>query len=85
MNNMQNVVEYYDELYPSDESQRKFFMDLLTTYLAPSKFLRIGCGTGNNLNLSHLLEDSIMTPIKLVNINDGYDCFKNCYLGDINE
>ena len=47
MNNMQSVVEYYDELYPSDESQRKFFMDILTTYLAPSKFLRIGCGTGN--------------------------------------
>jgi hypothetical protein len=40
--------------------------------------------TGNNLNLSHLLEDSVMTPIKLVNINDGYDCFKNCHLGDIN-
>ena len=47
MNNMQSLVEYYDELYPSDESQRKFFMDILTTYLAPSKFLRIGCGTGN--------------------------------------
>lgn len=44
---MQNVVEYYDELYPSDESQRKFFLDLLASYVAPSKFLRIGCGTGN--------------------------------------
>ena len=44
---MQNVVEYYDELYPSDESQRKFFLDLLTSYQAPSKILRIGCGTGN--------------------------------------
>ena len=47
MNNMQNVVEYYDELYPSDESQRKFFMDILAKYVAPSKFLRVGCGTGN--------------------------------------
>ena len=47
MNNMKNLIEYYDELYPSDESQRKFFMDLLSCYQAPSKFLRIGCGTGN--------------------------------------
>lgn len=47
MNNMKNLIEYYDELYPSDETQRKFFIDLLTTYQAPSKFLRIGCGTGN--------------------------------------
>ena len=47
MSNMQNLVEYYDELYPSDENQRRFFTDLLTKYAAPSKFLRIGCGTGN--------------------------------------
>ena len=47
MNNMQNIVEYYDELYPSDESQRKFFMELLSKYVAPAKFLRVGCGTGN--------------------------------------
>ena len=47
MNNMKNLIEYYDELYPSDESQRKFFMDLLSCYQVPSKFLRIGCGTGN--------------------------------------
>lgn len=47
MSNMQSLIEYYDELYPSDENQRRFFTDLLTKYVAPSKFLRIGCGTGN--------------------------------------
>ena len=47
MNNMMNLIEYYDELYPSDEAQRKFFIDLLSNYQAPSKFLRVGCGTGN--------------------------------------
>ena len=47
MNNMMNLIEYYDELYPSDETQRKFFIDLLSNYQAPSKFLRVGCGTGN--------------------------------------
>lgn len=43
----------------------------------------------DNLNLSHLLEDSIMTPIKLVTVDDvdengnNYACFANCKLGDI--
>jgi hypothetical protein len=46
------------------------------------------CVAGN-LNLSHLLEDSIMTPIKLVTVDDvdengnNYTCFANCKLGDI--
>lgn len=39
--------------------------------------------TAENLNLSHLLEDTIMTPIKLVNEDDGYTCFTNCKLGNI--
>ena len=48
---------------------------------------------GNKLNLSHLLEDTVMTPIKLVNINDTfinengdeeyYSCFTNCKLGNV--
>lgn len=43
----------------------------------------------DNLNLSHLLEDSVMTPIKLVSVDDvdengdNYTCFENCKLGDI--
>lgn len=46
--------------------------------------------TCDRLNLSHLLEDTIMTPIKLVNIDDldengkKYTCFSNCKLGNIN-
>ena len=45
--------------------------------------------TYNGLNLSHLLEDTYMTPIILVNENDvdeegdNYVCFTNCKLGDI--
>lgn len=46
--------------------------------------------TCDRLNLSHLLEDTVMTPIKLVNIDDldengkKYTCFSNCKLGNIN-
>lgn len=39
--------------------------------------------TADKLNLSHLLEDTIMTPIKLVNEDDGYTCFTNCKLDNI--
>ena len=47
------------------------------------------CTYNKGLNLSHLLEDTYMTPIVLVNENDvdengnNYICFNNCYLGDI--
>mgnify|MGYP002509338339 CR=1 FL=1 len=58
--NMMNLIEYYDELYPSDETQRKFFIDLLSNYQAPSKFLRVGCGTGN-------LESFLAKRIFLIN------------------
>src|SRR5574344_1124734 len=43
---IQNVIEYYDELYPVTEGQKKFYADLMTKYAIPVKFLRIGCGTG---------------------------------------
>lgn len=46
MNNIQNVVEYYDELYPINESQKNFFITLVNKANSPAKFLRIGCGTG---------------------------------------
>lgn len=45
--------------------------------------------TADKLNLSHLLENTIMTPIKLVTINDidengeNYSCFSNCKLDNI--
>lgn len=43
---IQNVIEYYDELYPVTESQKKFYADLMKQYATPVKFLRVGCGTG---------------------------------------
>lgn len=46
METIQNIVEYYEELFPVTEEQRKFFDELLKTYSAPAKLLRIGCGTG---------------------------------------
>ena len=46
MEMIQNIVEYYDELYPITESQKKFFNTLSTNYQDPVKFLRVGCGAG---------------------------------------
>jgi 2-polyprenyl-3-methyl-5-hydroxy-6-metoxy-1,4-benzoquinol methylase len=43
---IQNVIEYYDELYPVTEAQKKFYADLMKSYQIPVKFLRVGCGTG---------------------------------------
>ena len=43
---IQNVIEYYDELYPVTDVQKKFYADLMKQYTIPVKFLRIGCGTG---------------------------------------
>ena len=37
----------------------------------------------NKLNLSHLFEDTIITPIKLVNVSDNYSCFTNCKLDNV--
>lgn len=46
MRSLKNLVEYYDELFPVSESQKKFYGDILKTYSIPAKVLRIGCGTG---------------------------------------
>ena len=43
---IQNIVEYYDELYPITAAQKSFYDGLLKEYEAPVKFLRVGCGTG---------------------------------------
>ncbi|MBR4449100.1 MAG: methyltransferase domain-containing protein, partial [Treponema sp.] len=42
----QNIAEYYDELYPVTEEQKRFYEERVKKYSAPVKFLRIGCGTG---------------------------------------
>lgn len=46
MESIQNLVEYYDELYPVTKSQYDFYEDLMKEYSRPVKFLTIGCGTG---------------------------------------
>lgn len=43
----QNVAEYYDELYPVSEAQKKFYEDESKIFKNPVKFLNIGCGTGS--------------------------------------
>jgi SAM-dependent methyltransferase len=42
----QNIVEYYDELYPVTDDQKKFYEQEMSAYEKPVKMLRIGCGTG---------------------------------------
>lgn len=46
MEKVQNIVEYYDELYPVTESQKIFFKNESSGCKQPVKYLRIGCGTG---------------------------------------
>ena len=43
---IQNIIEYYDELYPVTEAQKKFYKEQSNTYPEPVKLLRVGCGTG---------------------------------------
>lgn len=46
MESINNLVEYYDELYPVTPEQQKFFDEFLNEFKRPVKFLNIGCGTG---------------------------------------
>ncbi|MCR5290929.1 MAG: class I SAM-dependent methyltransferase [Treponema sp.] len=43
---VQNIIEYYDELYPVTDIQKKFFESFVGKYASPLKMLRVGCGTG---------------------------------------
>lgn len=45
MDFLHNIIEYYDELYPVTEDQKKLYKDLISGRM-PAKILRIGCGTG---------------------------------------
>ncbi|MCQ2981620.1 MAG: class I SAM-dependent methyltransferase [Treponemataceae bacterium] len=45
MDYLNNIIEYYDELYPITESQKKLFTDLIQQKM-PAHILRIGCSTG---------------------------------------
>ena len=46
MSAIQNIVEYYDELFPVSASKKKFYEKLIKEYVPPVKFLSINCGTG---------------------------------------
>ncbi len=46
MNTIQNIVEYYDELYPVTSDQKKFYSGLFQSYNKPTRLLRVSCATG---------------------------------------
>lgn len=46
MEAIQNLVEYYDELFPVTQAQYDFYTGLMEEFQKPVKFLTIGCGTG---------------------------------------
>lgn len=46
MVSIQNLVEYYDELYPVSEAQKKFYDAISLEYQKPVRFLRTSCGAG---------------------------------------
>lgn len=46
MESIQNLVEYYDELFPVTKTQYDFYAGLMEEFQKPVKFLTIGCGTG---------------------------------------
>lgn len=46
MEAIQNLIEYYDELYPITKAQYDFYAGLMEEFQKPVKFLTIGCGTG---------------------------------------
>lgn len=45
MEYINNIIEYYEELYPVTENQKSFY-DALAGDRMPAHFLRIGCGSG---------------------------------------
>lgn len=46
MYEIQNIVEYYDELFPVTTAQKRFYDELVKNYSDPVKILSIECGTG---------------------------------------
>lgn len=45
MEYINNITEYYDELFSVSFPQKKLYEDLIKDYM-PAKILRVGCGTG---------------------------------------
>lgn len=46
MEYLKNLLEYYDELYPVSDDQKKYYKELLGNYKNPVKILRCNCCTG---------------------------------------
>ena len=43
---LENIAEYFDELFPASDELKKFFSQEAASFIAPVKYLSIGCGTG---------------------------------------
>lgn len=43
---LENIAEYYDELFPVAAGQREFYAGLASGFRRPVRYLRLGCGTG---------------------------------------
>ena len=46
MEEIQNLVEYYDELFPITQEQKEFYKRIISKYKTPAKLLSMGCATG---------------------------------------
>ena len=46
MDYTQNILEYYDELFPVSSEQKLFYDEILKSFPIEPKVLSIGCGTG---------------------------------------
>ena len=43
---LENIAEYYDELFPISDELKKFYREEVKEFSQPVKFLSIGCGAG---------------------------------------
>ena len=43
---LENIAEYYDELYPASDELKKFYKEETKLFDTPVKYLSIGCGSG---------------------------------------
>ncbi len=46
MENTENIIEYYDELYPVQKEKMTFYKGLINKKQKPVKILNVSCGTG---------------------------------------
>ncbi len=43
---LENIAEYYDEMYPVTAERKSFFLQEMASFSMPVRLLRIGCATG---------------------------------------